>query len=1568
MTIVPRDQWMKNIRENTSEKVIRWPRLKLAAEALYNNFEAWEKRNAEIINNFFDQWYFKWQESLINKFAEVKPDINFDDIKDEWINLALLWDDDWAQDFKLCIDKIPNDTIKKTFMQKIYSKIKSELGSSAPYDDFDGECAVPWDTGVIWYFQKILNYLTPKQDLEWWKKIEDIIKDLTVTNEDLNSALPAWEQIPSWVALTDSSIPENTRNCFDVLLSFEIGDVANYIIDASEEFSHKLEELYTNTFPAINTIVWESEDYKYDESKLWEEYESKLNEINNDTNLSDSDKEKKIKNLKRKYYLIYLKSQNASIWKALEKLYNNNFDYSKLDTPTLEWYIDKMVEIRMNKILDGWMGNALNLDFWDKDKFTEFYKKIAKPSETTIELRPWISFPVEKKIIEWENLRLKDIDEFWGRAKAYDFLPLSFSIKKSDIDALPLDMEDRIKLLNFLQRFDTGEENYLITWAEVWMIIYLFFVINSRTPITKFDSDKQQELERFLWKAKWHEGNWWEANGGENHSEESNSDDQNMEENNEWEEKYTPENFKEEIEKMWPGKFENWSEIWLPIWPSNLPGGWYQWMKIKISDIDMTKWTFKWKLHWWELDIEREWKTRDFKMTKKELDALKELASKAAGSDKVWLLPNPDDSSFNSFKDNLNGKLWTEDLSFPIKWITWDGDKFMRKVMNDDWKEENVPVTYFWAHADDKSTYKVEYHPKSRHFTVSSVFNWEKKWKDWKSETKRLSYERDMDWNNFLIFFTLKWLYPQTKQESDDVIARQDADFRVVNGWHWKLNWFTIDNLKHWFKDIFGALKKWMDEYNKKKDAQFRKSVESPLLRAMGAFPLLPPSIRTAIWERQQEIYYEEYNEARPEIEWYLKKLQGDDQFPDTFDQVPVHIQTLYWKSYKKFLEDLYYRKWDTTTQEKRKAAALLLANYEKWWSAFRGLSDYENTWFWVKILLWEAHYQQFKRCKAACIRERDLAESTKNSWLDKKWLNEELASCEMTYIINNIRWARKSLNSSHFPSYEERTIDGNKATNYIPNPSKRLLSDTFAKKLEDAWKWWFNKSTVDSTYSEYQKINRFEIMEDEFNKHASTRYQNWSWALRRMFDLASDETLKRRAKRYFLIYLLGGALDVNCDPWLKKKVYWWAKPMSFVPWMLVKEAWVAENVAILLDDATKWDFSKHVTKYFRRSGQLSSSPDCKWLQDEMKIRLTDSTMEKLDEYFSKLPMNDFPNVEDPEKKKVLEKFKKWLIEEDVEEFDRWLLDNPTIVNNGLLTNINVVSDRLRIDEWEFKWKDSDDINNKKLFWDNIGKSVSKLDASDSKTVDFVLNKYFTWFWLNSSQERQNVYKRINTAYHYKEKVLKHGGTYTPWYNKEIKKGWETVKELVPVWRIKRRDIDRILLYGLEWNVWSRPPLSWKILPKELKEALDEFQKFFKKAFDDNTLISKDVKDGAFKLNVGEYKENSRFLLWWWDVYKKIARKDDYTSVVESDDTEYSGSFYDLKESEQKKIWRSILRDEDLYINPHMENIEKTLKRNRNVLDGDRRLTMSEDTEQLLNLEQSLNTSNEDEEEIAMAA
>jgi hypothetical protein len=45
--------------------------------------------------------------------------------------------------------------------------------------------------------------------------------------------------------------------------------------------------------------------------------------------------------------------------------------------------------------------------------------------------------------------------------------------------------------------------------------------------------------------------------------------------------------------------------------------------------------------------------------------------------------------------------------------------------------------------------------------------------------------------------------------------------------------------------------------------------------------------------------------------------------------------------------------------------------------------------------------------------------------------------------------------------------------------------------------------------------------------------------------------------------------------------------------------------------------------------------------------------MDELNEYFAKMPTNDYSDVTDPKKKNVLLKFKKSLIDEDVEEFDR---------------------------------------------------------------------------------------------------------------------------------------------------------------------------------------------------------------------------------------------------------------------------------------------------------------------------
>jgi hypothetical protein len=48
-----------------------------------------------------------------------------------------------------------------------------------------------------------------------------------------------------------------------------------------------------------------------------------------------------------------LKTRNAKIGNALEQLYNNNFDYSKLDRTILKSYLDKVADIRLRMLFDS---------------------------------------------------------------------------------------------------------------------------------------------------------------------------------------------------------------------------------------------------------------------------------------------------------------------------------------------------------------------------------------------------------------------------------------------------------------------------------------------------------------------------------------------------------------------------------------------------------------------------------------------------------------------------------------------------------------------------------------------------------------------------------------------------------------------------------------------------------------------------------------------------------------------------------------------------------------------------------------------------------------------------------------------------------------------------------------------------------------------------------------------------------------------------------------------------------------------------------------------------------------
>lgn len=1491
-----------HLREELPPNIVKWANLESTINDLFKNFNAWEERNAELVNKFFNETYFRWEESLINKLIEVKPDIKFNDIKDEWINLAILLYDNWMWDFKWCMDKVSNE-IKEAFIQEIFNQVQSRYWWTAPYTDFRTECPlVPWDCNVLAYFQKVINYLNDKEWKTWSKKTIEILKKITITNNNLNTRLWTGVQIPTWINLSDPSIPGDSKNSFDVLLSFEVGKEADRTIDIANDISEKLEWLFTNSFPAINTIVWENDEYKYDENKLGDEYHWRLQTINDDANLSDDEKKRQINALRREYYIKYLKTKNIKIWNALEQLYNNDFDYSKIDEPTLQWYLDKVVDIRLRTLSNSWIITSLGLDWSNVDEFADFYKNLAKKSETNIQLWRWLDLTVEKEIIEWKNERLKDIDEFWPKEKAYDTLPIKFKIKKSDVNSLPINMDDRVNLLKYLSRFKTDEEKYIIQWDNVWMIIYLFFVVNSSTRLAKFNSDKQKEVENLFWKANSKE-KWLNNDEGDiewNNSEWS--EDWTSEESAEWNESFTAEKFKEQIEKFWPWKFENWSEIWLPVWESELPGWWYQWMKIKISDVNMNKWTFKGTFFWWELRFwsNFEWKSRKFNMDQETLD---ELKTKSKDWNKVWLQPNPDKSDFNSFKDSLNNKLWTSILAFPVSWVNWNENKFMQIIVDEDWKEKEVEVKYFWASADDKSTYKVEYNPIRRSFTVSSIFNGDEKWKDWKTEKKRFSYKRDMDWNNFLIFFTQKWLVPQTQEESNSAVARQDQEFKMVNGGHWKLNWFSISNIKNVFKSIKWNIKKKMDDYNKAQDEKLEDIlVEDRWIYNKLAWVLgFIPSMKAWLWELQQEHYNNRDNQTWKKIEWYLKLFQSDPDFGTTFDQVPPFARILWWKSYKNFIEDLAKPNGPRSKDNIHKAAAILLANIEKWASPYRWLAGEENSGLWVRVLLWDDHYNQFMRDKQKCIND------LQNAWKEKDQIQDVLATCEMDYIINNVSWGNWKL--KYFGCHEWRWIPGKDGTDYIDNPSKRLLSNQFADKLKWAYKWWFNKTSVEESFGKITH-NDFNLAKEDFKRLLkSSRFPGAIANLKKMFMLAKTPEQQSEYQKSFLLYMLSGVLDVNGKKDLRKQTYQRAKTMWFLPGMLAKETNNSQKVATLLDDFCienkYWKFSDHVKSYFHEWDLKNWKLNIDGLINDLDSRWNVDMMKSFEKYSkSKFPAKVFPE------NSILKKLQKDVLDSGMENIDTSLLDNPVVANSWwLLSNANVVRDRMAIKDWSFDWKDPDERNNRAEFWKQIATEVHDMNTDSPESVNLVLKQYFSRFGLNSEADRQKAYKRITTAYFRKDKIWQ-------WFKYDYNGKW---KQYLDMWIVSMEEIKDIVWYTFQWTV-RKDCFSSRKLPSEMEKALIEFQNFFQKAFEKWTLNNPLVIKEAFK---SDWIKTEPMLLWSRNLYKDVFTGD---SEYEFDTTEIwddEDAFRDPKKRRkaQKRAFQSWR-----FINYEIAQIEKSFK------------------------------------------
>ena len=1503
---------------HNSREIFDNPRLSMDFSRIIEN-ELWEnlKFDAKALKNSINQLIFSG-ESIIDKLETVHHNIEFSEIKDEYINLEDLYNNNYIWTFKDYI-KDSVDWIS-SIAQCIHDEVQTYLVRLGvpQYNDFDtppdNKNAVPTPTTaekLACYLDSIASYLTEKKKgTNTLPSAEEIFSNINITNENINSHLITPFPTPTTYLNTAT---DETKQLFDKILAFEINDRASDFIRKSTVVNEQIQSLFSNTIPAINTLL-SSSKYKYEEANFWDKFQEKDEKIKHDAHLSANEKEKYINQLRWAYYINDIKKKNSKLGNFLSKLYTvdltiatdpnkyystapitNVFDYSLVDHNSLRDFLEEMADISLNNLFiwetdsKSPAAEALKLSLKNIDEFKTFYKELADDQITSIQLiaptfwatpTPGLSINVKKTIKSWANPWLENLQQYSWKDLPWDSFPITYEIKKSDIEALSLKTEDKVNLLNFLSWVDHDNEKYTFQWDNIWKLIYLFFLFNSTVPINTLDDKAQKDVQKVFWKAK----------------------------NKQHIDTTTTQNFINRIESLGKDnvKFKEWSEIRIPRQDSELPWWWAMRMKVKIGKINKERGTFIWQVFWWELEFSwgLEWKSREFDMNDATINSINSLVQE-------WspILVDAANTNFNLYRE-AHPKL-CESLSFPPEWTQWDWDKFTHKITDEEGNEKVEEVKYFWWWVwDNAFSYKIQYLPQRKKFNVSTVFAWEKKWPKWVSTPIRYKYNKDMDWNTFLLFMKEKKLSPQTEEDHLINNAKQEQKLKMLNGWHRHVNRFSISSLVWSIKSITKTVKWKIEEYNKGQQSK----LEDILIWDWRIYDKLShvlwfiPSFKSWLWELQAEYYNNRDNRTRKKIEYYLKFFQSDPDFWTTFDQVPPHIRTQYWKS----LQDIILNRvanakgqmWDPWIYQ---AAALLLANIEKWWSPYRWLRAQENSWLWVKALLGNAHYQQFMSDKAELIKARDAAEKS-GSW-DKKWLNEKLASCEMKYIINNIRWSYKWL---IVWSYEERWLPWEDNTAYIDNPAKRLLSDQFASKLESAYEGRFNKDSVNNKYSKFSKNNSFDEIENEFWKTGSTRYQVWQAALRRMIDLSND-SLKKRMNQHFLEYLLCGALDINCDPWLKKQVYWRAAPMMFVPWLLVKEANVAENVATLLDAATNNDFSKNVTEYFHSSSQLKWWPaDFKKLQKQLSTWLTDSKFDEINKFFKKMPCADFSNLPEPQQT-VLKNYQKAMIDSSPDEFDRGILDNPWNVSNWLISRVEVANTRMVIKNWEFVGKDLDEKGNMAKFWKEVSKDIKNYNRSDKREVSFVLQKFFDRFWIDSQQ----VYQWIITADYYKNK--------NPWhfeipYNSHIN---------LDMWNIWSKEINSILWYAFQGNAWKSRWLWCDRLPDELLKALNDFTNFFQNAFDNGTLLDKYVVNNTFKpksdnilpLLMCSRDVYDQALAWWnWDFPAM------FDSTTDEDADLSSGDSAKVQKA-IKRIKSKLIKSSD-FINWDIASIEKRLKSN----------------------------------------
>ena len=434
-----------------------------------------------IFNDFATEAGFSASPLTIDATSNIR---SVDDLWKRWKrfaetkNVTVDWQIIRLKDFHnenistiLCPDYNPTERI---VVQIAIEKIRKTL--PAPLKaDFDLVFPLPIDAHSAMVsldtfktsWQTFLDTHETEIDGKLRKKLDDTI----VTNWDIkNWFIREWHDFDDTVSFSHRE--KRFRRIFNKLATRQLFEEVRATSEAVEKYADNIADAFIEFPPYVNQIF---KKYPYNQKTLDAsdpEFAKELSVLDSELNkidaaiVAEQDKEKKKELLKKKKelkkqkemcrwlaYTKWLASKDAKLSGVISKLYQNNFDFNKLDSVSQQEILNVLVQSKLDDLIKTKVPELLKID---QANFSKFVKDLFDMSKKQV-LIPTVSgnYPINfksKSFVSSELNKFFSIDDL----NKLENLPLNFEV---DMDESNRDFFEKSPLFAHLF-YDFDSKNW----------------------------------------------------------------------------------------------------------------------------------------------------------------------------------------------------------------------------------------------------------------------------------------------------------------------------------------------------------------------------------------------------------------------------------------------------------------------------------------------------------------------------------------------------------------------------------------------------------------------------------------------------------------------------------------------------------------------------------------------------------------------------------------------------------------------------------------------------------------------------------------------------------------------------------------------------------------------------------------------------------------------------------------------------------------------------------------------------------------------------------------------------